>query len=119
MTPLTDLDGEASSVCARNCTVHCAAGPDACVGTRRREWVRHRWASLGSDSQQRERGSMALVLAILTVGMLAMAGLVIDGGAALAARGRAADVAQQAARAGADALPAACLLYTSPSPRDS
>lgn len=47
---------------------------------------------------------MALVLAVLTVGMLAMAGLVIDGGAALAARGRAADVAQQAARAGADAL---------------
>lgn len=47
---------------------------------------------------------MSLVLAVLTVGLLAMAGLVVDGGAALAARGRAADVAQQAARAGADAL---------------
>ena len=51
-----------------------------------------------------ERGAVAVVIPILTVGLLARAGLVIDGGAALAARGRAADVAQQAARAGADAL---------------
>lgn len=51
-----------------------------------------------------ERGSVTVVMPILAVGMLAMAGLVVDGGAALAARGRAADVAQQAARAGADAL---------------
>jgi Flp pilus assembly protein TadG len=36
--------------------------------------------------------------------MMAMAGLVIDGGAAIAARARAADLAEQAARAGADAL---------------
>ena len=51
-----------------------------------------------------QSGAVAVVIPILTVGLLAMAGLVIDGGAALAARGRAADVAQQAARAGADAL---------------
>lgn len=47
---------------------------------------------------------MSLVLAVLMVGMLMMAGLVIDGGAAIAAREHATDVAQQAARAGADAL---------------
>jgi hypothetical protein len=40
----------------------------------------------------------------MAVGLMAMAGLVIDGGAASAARGRAADLAQEAARAGADAL---------------
>ena len=43
-------------------------------------------------------------MVVLTVGLLAMAGLVIDGGNALAAREQAADTAQQAARAGADAL---------------
>ena len=65
----------------------------------------YRW--LDRDRRPREdleRGAVAVVIPILTVGLLAMAGLVIDGGAALAARGRAADVAQQAARAGADAL---------------
>jgi Flp pilus assembly protein TadG len=51
-----------------------------------------------------DRGSLSLYLALFTVALLAMAGLVIDGGAAIAARGRAADLAEQAARAGADAL---------------
>ncbi len=51
-----------------------------------------------------QRGSVAVVMPILAVGMLSMGGLVIDGGTALAARGRAADLAQQAARAGADVL---------------
>ena len=51
---------------------------------------------------------------ILAVGLLAMAGLVLDGGAALAARGRAADVAQQAARAGADALAPSSLRRSDP-----
>lgn len=52
----------------------------------------------------RDRGSLSLYMALFMVALLAMAGLVIDGGAAIAARGRAADLAQQAARAGADAL---------------
>lgn len=56
------------------------------------------------DGFDGQRGSVAIVMPILAVGLLAIAGLVLDGGAALAARGRAADVAQQAARAGADAL---------------
>lgn len=53
---------------------------------------------------ERDRGSVALYFAIMTVAALAMAGLVIDGGAALATRERAADLATQAARAGANAL---------------
>ena len=69
----------------------------------------HRWPGRlrnpgDNPAEDPERGAVAVVIPILTVGMLAMASLVIDGGAALAARGRAADVAQQAARAGADAL---------------
>jgi Flp pilus assembly protein TadG len=54
--------------------------------------------------QDRDRGSIALSFAITTVAALVMAGLVIDGGAALATRERAADLATQAARAGATAL---------------
>jgi Flp pilus assembly protein TadG len=63
-----------------------------------RVWWR---ARCGGDP---DRGSAALWLAITMVGMLIMAGLVLDGGAAIGAREQAADVAQQAARAGADAL---------------
>jgi Flp pilus assembly protein TadG len=63
---------------------------------------------------QRDRGSVALFMAVFTVGLLAMAGLVVDGGTALAARGRAHDVAQQAARAGADSITQASLRNGSP-----
>lgn len=51
-----------------------------------------------------ERGSISLYFAITTLAALVLAGLVIDGGAALATRERAADLATQAARAGATAL---------------
>lgn len=54
-------------------------------------------------------GSVSVYLAVWAVAMMAMAGLVIDGGAAIAARARAADLAEQAARAGADALSPASL----------
>jgi Flp pilus assembly protein TadG len=63
--------------------------------------VRGRWARLGGRA---EAGFVSLYVVVITVGLLAMAGLVIDGGNALAAREQATDVAQQAARAGADAL---------------
>jgi Flp pilus assembly protein TadG len=53
---------------------------------------------------QAEAGFVSLYVVVITVGVLAMAGLVIDGGNALAAREQATDAAQQAARAGADAL---------------
>jgi Flp pilus assembly protein TadG len=56
-----------------------------------------------------DRGSISLYFAIIAVAALVMAGLVIDGGAALAAREKAADLATQAARAGADALTPASL----------
>ena len=48
-----------------------------------------------------DRGSAALFVAIFAPAMIFMAGLVIDGGAALEAKQRAADIAEQAARAGA------------------
>jgi hypothetical protein len=51
--------------------------------------------------QQAERGSAALFVAIFAPAMIFMAGLVIDGGAALEAKQRASDIAEQAARAGA------------------
>jgi Flp pilus assembly protein TadG len=51
---------------------------------------------LGSD-----RGSAALFVAIFAPAIIFMAGLVIDGGAALEAKQRAADSAEQAARAAA------------------
>ena len=61
-------------------------------------------ARLGAD-----RGSISLYFAIITMAALVMAGLVLDGGAALAAREKAADLATQAARSGADALTPASL----------
>jgi len=56
-----------------------------------------------------EGGAIAVTLSIFMIALLAFAGLVIDGGAALAARGRAHDLAAQAARSGADALAPATL----------
>jgi Flp pilus assembly protein TadG len=56
-----------------------------------------------------DSGSVSLYFAIVTIAALVMAGLVVDGGAALATRERAADLATQAARAGADALTPASL----------
>lgn len=47
-----------------------------------------------------ERGSAALFVAMFAVPMIFLAGLVIDGGTALEARQRAADIAESAARAG-------------------
>jgi Flp pilus assembly protein TadG len=52
----------------------------------------------------RDRGSISLYFAIITIAAVVMAGLVVDGGAALSTRERAADLATQAARAGASAL---------------
>jgi Flp pilus assembly protein TadG len=52
-----------------------------------------------------DEGSAPVVFVVLmTTVLIAMAGLVIDGGYALDARQEAANVAEQAARAGADAL---------------
>lgn len=49
-------------------------------------------------------GAAAVLLLLLTPALLGLAGLVLDGGTELAARQHTADLAEQAARAGADAL---------------
>ncbi len=67
-------------------------------------WVSRRWQRLRHGLDRGDRGSVAGYLVVSAVALFALAGLVLDGGAALTAHGRAADVAQQAARAGADAL---------------
>jgi Flp pilus assembly protein TadG len=48
-----------------------------------------------------ERGALTLMLAVMFVGLLALAGLVVDGGAKLDAAENANAIAQEAARAGA------------------
>jgi Flp pilus assembly protein TadG len=52
-------------------------------------------------SDSRDRGSLTLMLLVLMVVMLALAGLVIDGGRKLDATQKAYAIAQEAARAGA------------------
>lgn len=51
-----------------------------------------------------DTGTLSAFMAIVTVALLVSAGLVLDGGRLLAARRRAADLAGNAARAGAQAL---------------
>lgn len=49
-----------------------------------------------------DRGTIALFTTLFAVSVLLLAGLLVDGGLAIHARQRAADIAEQAARAGAD-----------------
>ncbi len=51
-----------------------------------------------------QRGSISMFVVIFTIAVLMLAGLVYDGGLAIAARQRAADIAEEAARAGANAV---------------
>ena len=51
-----------------------------------------------------DRGTLSLFVVLLTPAVVLLAGLLVDGGIAINARERAADVAQQAARAGANDL---------------
>jgi hypothetical protein len=55
----------------------------------------------GMTAEAGDRGSLTLLLAVLFVALLALAGLVVDGGAKLDANQKAIAVAQEAARAGA------------------
>jgi hypothetical protein len=64
--------------------------------------VRHRRVRHWCGNGEADRGSLMLYMIPMAVVLLMFAGLVFDGGTALAARGRAADLAAQAARAGAD-----------------
>ena len=51
-----------------------------------------------------QNGSLSAFVVLLLVALIALLGLVVDGGSALSARQSAADEAEQAARAGAGAL---------------
>jgi Flp pilus assembly protein TadG len=57
--------------------------------------------SCAGGEHRSERGSLTLMLAVLFIALLALAGVVIDGGAKLAAAENATSIAQEAARAGA------------------
>ena len=59
-------------------------------------------AGRGRRAPGSERGAVAVLLVLLTPVLLAAAGLVLDGGRVIDARQRAADIAEQAARAGVD-----------------
>lgn len=63
--------------------------------------LRGRWDALRAQSEQ---GAVMFWVIPIMIGLIAMAGLIVDGGNAISARQRAEDVSQQAARAGADAL---------------
>jgi Flp pilus assembly protein TadG len=56
-----------------------------------------------------DEGAISLYIAIMAVAFIAMLGLVVDGGGALSTRERAADLATQAARAGANSFTATSL----------
>lgn len=61
-------------------------------------------ARLRPDGQSAERGALSLFLAVLVPGLLLIIGLAVDGGAKVAAAQRADATAEEAARAGGQAL---------------
>lgn len=77
--------------------------------------VLRRRLSAGRCAAEAERGSLTLMTAVLVLGLLAVAGLVVDGTGQLRAGQQATGIAQQAARAGADALSPATLRRSGPS----
>jgi len=60
----------------------------------------------------RDRGTVAMFTAIFALFVIMLAGLLVDGGLAIHARERAADIAEQAARAGADDIDETALRET-------
>lgn len=66
--------------------------------------MRHRAMAERVICQRDERGASSLIVVLFAVALLAVAGLVIDGGYALGAKREAMNSAEQASRAGADAL---------------
>jgi Flp pilus assembly protein TadG len=64
---------------------------------------------MNAPHDTRQRGATTLMILILVTSILLMAGLTYDGGQILAARREAIDVAQSAARAGAQQLDPAAL----------
>jgi hypothetical protein len=64
------------------------------------------FASLGQRRDDRDRGALSLMLVVLFVALVALAGIVVDGGAKLDASEQAYALAQEAARAGATTVDA-------------
>ncbi|MBA9008021.1 MULTISPECIES: pilus assembly protein TadG-related protein [Thermomonospora] len=64
------------------------------------------------ERRRDDRGSIAMYTVLLTPAVLLLAGLLVDGGLAIHARQRAADMAEQAARAGANEIDADALRAT-------
>jgi Flp pilus assembly protein TadG len=60
----------------------------------------------------RDRGTVSMFTAIFALFVIMLAGLLVDGGLAIHARERAADIAEQAARAGADDIDVEALRQT-------
>jgi Flp pilus assembly protein TadG len=58
----------------------------------------------GDGTQQSDRGSLTLFTVVIAFALFLLGGLVVDGGEKLTAARRASDVAEQAARAGAQAV---------------
>ncbi|MBE1533722.1 TadE/TadG family type IV pilus assembly protein [Actinomadura algeriensis] len=56
------------------------------------------------DTGSRDRGTVSLYVVLFTPVVFLLAGLLVDGGLAIHARQRAADMAEQAARAGANEI---------------
>ncbi|MFC4910576.1 Tad domain-containing protein [Actinomadura gamaensis] len=64
------------------------------------------------DPEERDRGTITLYIVLFTPAVFVLAGLLLDGGRAIHARQRAADMAEQAARAGANQIDTATLRDT-------
>jgi hypothetical protein len=64
-------------------------------------WRPRGWRPRGQEPDPADRGSLTLMLVVMFGTLIALAGLVIDGGGKLAAAENADSVAQEAARAGA------------------
>lgn len=71
---------------------------------RRPPFASRGWGARPGISRDEERGSVTLFVLVVAVGLLLMAGLVVDGGAKLRAIQRADALAAQAARAGGQQL---------------
>ncbi|MEU5883150.1 Tad domain-containing protein [Spirillospora sp. NPDC047279] len=63
-------------------------------------------------ADHRDRGTISMYVVLFTPTVLILAGLLVDGGLAIHARQRAADMAEQAARAGANQIDEAQLRET-------
>ncbi|HZD68903.1 MAG TPA: pilus assembly protein TadG-related protein [Actinomycetes bacterium] len=66
-------------------------------------------AQMRTRPPEREGGAVAVSVAVLAAALLLVVGLVFEGGVAIAAKRRALNVAEQAARAGAEQLDLAAL----------